>query len=474
MNRFEENLTALNEKRWSKIQEQVARLGDHTGKNNEQIDSEHDRLVRIVDYICGTLASIQPFADLMNQDIQSRVTNFENRFKQSRKLQPNQLAAVLTNLNNEATSILERISPFITNLDSARSAGQAFGRYRTQIENESERLRNILSAAQKAISEIELTETKAHDYRAKLLEGSANSTSIAQDIDAAATKIDQMLAKTETFYGKLTAGDGDIASIQSQISQAKTSAVDSSDEIAKLLSTASQRIEALEEIHRKVFGETVEGEATFLGLEAELNERKGQLNSLVGGFEDKFRGLFEQVEGLLPGATSAGLATRFEGLHRNASKREMRYSIAFYFGIAALIVSAFATVTETFVLWPLSWEQTAFNDAGEYLNKLLFKLPFVVPVLWFTLNVGKRRSEMHRLAEEYAHKEALATSYEGFKKQIIELNREGDPLMSELLEKVLSAISANSAKTLEGKHAEKMPIQEIVEEVAKKSLANGT
>jgi hypothetical protein len=135
----------------------------------------------------------------------------------------------------------------------------------------------------------------------------------------------------------------------------------------------------------------------------------------------------------------------------------------------ALAVSAAATVTQTFSLWPFSWDFIKIENAKEYLDKLLFKLPIVVPVLWATLTVSKRRSEMQRLAEEYAHKEALAQSYDGFKRQIVELGKDGDPLVQSLLEVILKAISTNAAKTLDGEHGEKMPVQEVIEETLKRS-----
>ena len=74
---------------------------------------------------------------------------------------------------------------------------------------------------------------------------------------------------------------------------------------------------------------------------------------------------------------------------------------------------------------------------------------------------------MHRLKEEYAHKEALAKTYIGFKQQIDKLERENDPLVPDLLAAVLNAIQKNSAQTLNGDHGDKLPVQEIAEAVGK-------
>ena len=80
------------------------------------------------------------------------------------------------------------------------------------------------------------------------------------------------------------------------------------------------------------------------------------------------------------------------------------------------------SITESFSIWPLAWETIRVSNLTEFLEKSLIRLPIIVPVVWAALTVSKRRSEMHRLAEEYAHKEALAKSYEGFKQQIIDMD----------------------------------------------------
>ena len=60
------------------------------------------------------------------------------------------------------------------------------------------------------------------------------------------------------------------------------------------------------------------------------------------------------------------------------------------------------------------------------MTHLLYSTPVLGPVLWIVLSASKRRSEFQRLQQEYAHKEALAKSYAGFKEQIDSLDKD-DP-----------------------------------------------
>lgn len=172
-----------------------------------------------------------------------------------------------------------------------------------------------------------------------------------------------------------------------------------------------------------------------------------------------------------PAPRALALASAYNVLRTTAEQKAAHYSTAFFALVGLLTITASIAITESFAFYPLSWQGINISDPAEYLTKLLFKLPIVIPVLWAALTVSKRRSEMHRLAEEYAHKEALAKSYEGFKKQIIELKKDDNELLAELLAAMLKAVSLNAATTLDGKHGEKMPTQTVIEDTVK-TLAN--
>ena len=207
------------------------------------------------------------------------------------------------------------------------------------------------------------------------------------------------------------------------------------------------------------------------GLEAQLNDRQNQLNTMVDDYYEKINILYNRVEGLLPGATSAGLASAYKDLKTAAEIKTTRYASLFYTLLGCLVIVAWVSITESVSIWPLGWEAVKFSDPTEFFAKTLMKLPIVVPVVWAALTVSKRRSEMHRLAEEYAHKEALAKSYDGFKKQIIDIDADNKGLLADLLEVLLKAVSLNAAKTLDGKHGDQMPLQEVIQKTLAKKDA---
>ena len=320
----------------------------------------------------------------------------------------------------------------------------------------------------------------------------AAANALSSLIESSSEQIQNLHEENKALSQAVTAAKNQVSSAEAQAKNATKAAEETSrtrDEGAKdrktigeYLADVTEKKTAIETAHTvasSLEDEVEEYREKFKSFDRQLEDRnndflqgKEKQNELFANFEDKKKSadsLLEQIEGLLPSATSAGLATAYNNRRVKAEKSAQLYSWTFFVGIVVLAVSAAATVTQTFILWPFTWEFIRIESAKEYLDKILFKLPIVIPVLWATLTVSKRRSEMQRLAEEYAHKEALAQSYEGFKQQIVELSKDDDSLLRNLLEVILKAISVNAAKTLEGKHGEKMPVQEVIEETIKKS-----
>lgn len=110
-----------------------------------------------------------------------------------------------------------------------------------------------------------------------------------------------------------------------------------------------------------------------------------------------------------------------------------------------------------------SKEVSVSNRIMEVLDSLIYRLPFVLPAFWLVVFVSRRRNEAQRLAQEYAHKEALAKSYDSYKQQIEKLSEENrNELLPKLMDNMLKAISLNPAETLDKNHKDPTPIEEVI------------
>ena len=258
-----------------------------------------------------------------------------------------------------------------------------------------------------------------------------------------------------------------------------------------LTKNSSKILEEIKAFHKDVFGEEDEHGYLKGGLKNELLERKSELDEFKTEQQQRYQELNTQIESLLPGATSAGLSSAYSKMHDKFSDEVRVYGGYFYVSIAILlliivlvnmpsiwnyIISLFQDeypkgifINSFKVAIPhgsftLNGQEVSLgNRAITILDSFIYKLPFILPAIWLVLFVSRRRNEAQRLAQEYAHKEVLAKSYESYKQQIEKLStEEQNKLLPILMENMLKAIALNPAETLDKNHKEPTPIEEVI------------
>lgn len=279
-----------------------------------------------------------------------------------------------------------------------------------------------------------------------------------KNLEADAVEIYDKINKYKT---RLLDSNPEEKSISSIIEVALNTAKNDSHSIQSLLLEVKEKINAFESYYADVFGrENEEGEIEG-GLKKEINTRRSQLDEFKTKQEKQYEALNKEIESLLPGATSAGLASAYYDLKKSFDTPIKFYSGLFYISILLLTITALFSISQE-----IGWFHIKFIDTSNLnslMSNLLYKLPIALPVLWLTIFASKRRSEASRLQQEYAHKEALAKSYQGFKTQIESLNEQDPSLMTKLLSSAIDAISKNSSETLDNKHGDKLPTHEVLD-----------
>lgn len=429
--------------------------------------AELERLQKVLGFMVQVIPSLELHADILPLDLAKKLRQFPTTDIQLDR--PQEASRNLIKLNDSMDEIIVQVMPFVSQGEAARAAGQAMRNYRETIEEKTETIADLVRDAQAALEQISSSQSQILEFRKELLGDETDADSIKSKVDAAFKAIEKSERDIQTFHGRLFTGDpaNSEGPIATEIDTALQDSNSARDEINEILSAVKSKTSELRAFYKQVFGQENDQGEFEGGLKHEVEKRQADLIEFEKSQNEKISELVKQIESLLPGATSAGLASAYSKLNTDADKRERRSSYMFYSGLLVLFVSALVTVTDAVIWNPFSWTLIQGLDFNDYLNRIIPKLPIVIPVLWFTLTASKRRSEMHRLKEEYAHKEALAKTYIGFKKQIDSLQRENDPLVSDLLAAVLNAIQINSAQTLNGKHGDKLPIQEIAEAVGK-------
>lgn len=223
----------------------------------------------------------------------------------------------------------------------------------------------------------------------------------------------------------------------------------------------TQKLTDLDEFYVKIFG-TVENNQRIGGLQQEIKDRQKQLDEYNEEQKTKFKSLKDEIENLLKDATNASLASSYE-------KSKESYKWAIYGWNAIFILSMLSIVGVAF--WGFMEVVDKLSEPLAILGAILVRLPFYIPLAWLAIFSTQRRNESKKLQEEYKHKETLARSFLGYKKQIDEIQSDSSQdnmnLAKRLMENLVEMTSQNPNKALDKVKKDNTPTTELLEKLAK-------
>jgi hypothetical protein len=198
----------------------------------------------------------------------------------------------------------------------------------------------------------------------------------------------------------------------------------------------------------------------------------------VAKLELDLKSLMERVEGLLPGATSAGLASSFNKQKARFVAPQRQWLWTFVSCIVGLVLLAFPSFLS---LLGVNWFGHAPDPTWDATwRSLTLRLPIVAPLVWLAIYAGRNYMISLRLEEDYAYKEAISTSFEGYKREMEKIAA-GDGTnptpITILCTNVLRAIAERPGRIYEGKPqdinllTEASALLEKSADISKKKLA---
>lgn len=332
-----------------------------------------------------------------------------------------------------------------------------------------EHLRGTRSEVDGYATKVKEVSEKAHAFETEIFVGHEGEVSTQDLIYEAKKTADKLKSEIETFYSR-TISDPD--SLKVQLGVFEASMHEKQNAIDELHRINNEKTNNLADFHTKIFGlKGPEGNYIDTGLEQELTNRLDQLGIVESQQKIRYESLFHKIESLLPGANSAGLASAYGNLANKFVRPIETYTRVFYISLALLLLIALLTSTESVGVYPEAFIK--FINPGDWdvaLRALLNKLPFVAPLVWLAMFSSARRSQYERLQQEYSHKEALARSYESYKKELVDLDDDSQELLKALIGKAIETIAHNASTTLDGKHTEPSPVTKVFENLRKEDF----
>jgi hypothetical protein len=304
------------------------------------------------------------------------------------------------------------------------------------------------AAQSKAEAEREAASVKAANERVTALLPAIEK--IQGNIAATLEKVTAESATVSMAKATAEAGATAIQALQTQIAETASKATVDGATVAKNESDSKSLQASMAEIV-----------ATAKVTHERVSEYQNQLSQLTAEFNE----LHTKIEGLLPNATSAGLASAFRNQKGRFLKPQRNWLITFVVAIFCILLAGVVGLPG---IWPWAVASEGQNSWDSILLHLVTRLPIVAPLVWLATYAGHHYTLALRVEEEYAFKEAMSTAFEGYKREMVGISSGSDGVLSPigaLCENVLRALAQRPGRIYEGRHENITPFTPFVKAV---------
>jgi DNA-binding transcriptional regulator YiaG len=174
------------------------------------------------------------------------------------------------------------------------------------------------------------------------------------------------------------------------------------------------------------------------------------------------------IENLLPGAASAGLASAFNQRRAYFKWPQRIWQGVFVASVLGLLAIAGVHAGPQgleFGLLPKADATLTWDHLG---LSLLYRLPFAVPLIWLAFHSSHKAALAQRVEEDYGFKETVSRSFEGFRREMAELEGKVQPHspLGRLCTGVLGVVTDPPGRIYEKHPLNKTPLNALAESAA--------
>jgi hypothetical protein len=330
-----------------------------------------------------------------------------------------ELAATARGLVTEAEAVVSTLRSKLEEAEVARAS-----------------LTDAAASALIKLAEISATATSAIAARTQVGDEQAVIATKSTHIQAAQEHADKVRAELDRA---LTSATQQATEAEGQRTRAQT-ATDTAAELLAAIrahkASADTELAATTAAHE--LAKTAAATAKNLAdMSASTEERIAEYETRLAALDVQSNTQLETITGLLPGATSAGLAHAFDDRRQTFLKPATRWQWLFVGSVAALVVLALTG------LWNV-YRENSLLGWDDLARLWLARLPIAGALVWLALHASRESALAKRLEEDYGYKAAIASSFQGFQKQMADIGTsapQGSPL-SKLCDDTLSTIAS--------------------------------
>lgn len=280
----------------------------------------------------------------------------------------------------------------------------------------------------------------------------ASARKHAEHIEAVYSKADELLEGINK-----SASDGNLA-----VEAAQAALV-----LAQEANTNSQ-VELKECTNAKVEAEAAAALLKGLSDKAQSVEKRiADYEARLAELEKQSKEQLKTIIGLLPGATSAGLAAAFDERRQSFLSPTKKWQWLFVGSVMLLVVLAGTGLLHLY-------EDGRVLGYDELLRLWLGRAPVAAALVWLAIHASRESALAKRLEEDYGYKAAVAASFQGFQKQMAEIEERAgsDSPLTRLCADTLATIGTPPGRIYERHRLTVTPTDEIKDVV--KALTDKT
>jgi len=293
-----------------------------------------------------------------------------------------------------------------------------------------------------------------------LVKAAQTATTRLQETEKSKTAAEALLKETEQMRDAAIQAHNKTDAVQKQVEQFSTQANELttkitdnhkistklSDEINTILTGANTDKANLKEILEQL----TKSHATASEFEARVIKSSEDLETLI-----------KKTEDLLPGVTSASLASAFGQHKRRFTFPKISWIVVFLLCMAGLVLVAYPSFRAAIS------DNLSSKTWADIFRGFAMRLPILIPLVWLAIYAGRNYMLSIRLEEDYAYKEAISMTFEGYKREMEKIAA-GQPAgpnnpITTLCVNVLKAIAERPGRIYEGKYQDITLPTEVVE-----------
>jgi hypothetical protein len=226
------------------------------------------------------------------------------------------------------------------------------------------------------------------------------------------------------------------------------------EEQSTLANSANNNISSYEESYKKLNEASAKLYKDIQTSLAEIASQKSEVSDIINSSKKQEA----TINGLLPRAASAGLASAFSQRVKEMQVSKIIWAIAFFLSIIGLLAIGVIIIRDT--------SASGLSNLNVF-TLMIRRFPILGPLIWLGWFSAVQYGNSLRVQEDYAFKEATSKAFAGYRDHMEHLNTvnidDSKNALTLLSEKTIEILSHEPLRVFKGTHRDATPTQGVRE-----------